>query len=131
TFQSVARGAQSSAEGYSQSADKAARATDKLSQSANGSLRVMSLIRTGLAAVGAAFSVKAIIDMADGWSDLTSRVNLAAGSIEKGSAVMERLSEIARRTYSSIAQTTESYIANASIMRELGYSTKQTLDYTA
>ncbi|MEN5103775.1 tape measure protein [Brucella anthropi] len=131
TFQSVARGAQSSAEGYSQSADKAARATDKLSQSANGSLRVMSLLRTGLAAVGAAFSLKAIVDMADGWSDLTSRVNLAAGSIEKGSAVMERLSEIARRTYSSIAQTTESYIANASIMRELGYSTKQTLDYTA
>ncbi len=131
TFQSVARGAQSSAEGYSQSADKAARATDKLSQSANGSLRVMSLLRTGLAAVGAAFGVKAIVDIADGWSDLTSRVNLAAGSIEKGSAVMERLSEIARRTYSSIAQTTESYIANASIMRELGYSTKQTLDYTA
>ncbi|MDH7787646.1 tape measure domain-containing protein [Ochrobactrum sp. 19YEA23] len=131
TFQSAARGAQSSAEGYSQSADKAARATDKLSQSANGSLRVMSLLRTGLAAVGAAFSLKAIVDMADGWSDLTSRVNLAAGSIEKGSAVMERLSEIARRTYSSIAQTTESYIANASIMRELGYSTKQTLDYTA
>lgn len=131
TFQSVARGAQSSAEGYSQSADKAARATDKLSQSANGSLRVMSLLRTGLAAVGAAFSLKAIVDMADGWSDLTSRVNLAAGSMEKGSAVMERLSEIARRTYSSIAQTTESYIANASIMRELGYSTKQTLDYTA
>lgn len=131
TFQSVARGAQSSADGYSQSADKAARATDKLSQSANGSLRVMSLLRTGLAAVGAAFSVKAIMDMVDGWSDLTSRVNLAAGSIEKGSAVMERLSEIARRTYSSIAQTTESYIANASIMRELGYSTKQTLDYTA
>ena len=94
-------------------------------------MRVIRLLKSALAGVGAAFSVKALIDIADGWSDITSRVNLAAGSIEKGSAVMNRLSEIARNTYSSLAQTAEGYLSNASSMRELGYSTQQVLDYTS
>ncbi|PQA72228.1 tape measure protein [Brucella oryzae] len=130
-FQGAAKGAQTSADGYAQSAQKASRATEMLAQSANGSMRVIGLLKSALAGVGAAFSVKALIDLADGWSDITARVNLAAGSIEKGSAVMSRLSEIARNTYSSLAQTAEGYIANASSMRELGYSTQQVLDYTS
>src|SRR5690606_30552282 len=58
------------------------------------------------------------------------RVDLAAGSHEKGIEVMGRLQEMARRTYSGLEQTTESYLRNSTVLKELGYSTKTQLDYT-
>jgi len=83
-----------------------------------------------LAGIGAALSVNALVKYADQWSDLQARVGNAAGSMEAAPLVMERISEIARRTYSDLGQTAEAYIANAGTLRELGYSTQQVLDYT-
>lgn len=83
-----------------------------------------------LAGIGAALGVDQLRQMTDTWTDMTSRVNLAAGSIEKGTEVMGRLGEMARRTYSELTQTAESYLANATALKELGYSTDQSLDYT-
>jgi len=42
--------------------------------------------------------------------------------------VLERLSEMARRTYSSLNQTAESYLGNSQALTALGYSTEQQLD---
>ncbi|MHC3940228.1 hypothetical protein ACI0FR_01538 [Paenochrobactrum sp. BZR 201-1] len=83
-----------------------------------------------LAGVGAALGVNELRKMTDTWTDLNSRVALAAGGIEKGTEVMGRLGEMARRTYSDLEQTTESYLSNATALQELGYSTDQSLDYT-
>lgn len=83
-----------------------------------------------MAGIGAALGTAELIKLADTWSDLTSRVNIAAGSMETGADVMERLGEMARRTYSSLEQTVESYVANSTALKELGYSTNQQLDYT-
>lgn len=83
-----------------------------------------------LAGIGAALSVSALIQYADKWSDINARVGTAAGSMDAAAPVMERLAEIARRTYSDLGQTAESYIANADTLRALGYTTQQTLDYT-
>src|SRR5690606_30452049 len=44
--------------------------------------------------------------------------------------VMERLATMARRTYSGIEQTTESWLANATALRELGLSAKESLEFT-
>lgn len=82
-----------------------------------------------LAGIGAALGAREIMRLADTWSELNSRVNNAAGGIEAGGEVMQRLGEVARRTYSSLEQTAEGYLLNATAMRELGYSTNQTLDY--
>ncbi|TKT78426.1 tape measure protein [Aquamicrobium sp. LC103] len=82
---------------------------------------------TGIATVLGARELAALTDT---WTDLTSRVNLAAGSLDKGEEVMDRLSDTARRTYSALELTAESYLANATALRELGYSTDQQLDYT-
>jgi tape measure domain-containing protein len=68
--------------------------------------------------------------MTDTWTDMTSRVNLAAGSIDKGTEVMGRLGDMARRTYSDLTQTAESYLSNATAVRELGYNTDESLNYT-
>ncbi|MGE3874090.1 MAG: tape measure protein [Parvibaculaceae bacterium] len=83
-----------------------------------------------LAGIGAVLGTGELIKLTDTWTDLSSRVNLAAGSIEKGEEVMARLVEMARRTYSSLEQTAESYLSNATSLKELGYSTDQALDYT-
>lgn len=87
-------------------------------------------LRPLAAALAGLFSVSALIKFTNTWTDLSSRVNLAAGSIEKGSAVMDQLQVIARRTYSSLEITTEAYIRNAQTLRDLGKSTQETLDYT-
>ena len=80
--------------------------------------------------VAGALSVRQIVAYADSWTDLRSRVDLATGSQERGAAVMERLAAMARRTYSGIEQTTESWLANATALRELGLSTRESLDFT-
>lgn len=83
-----------------------------------------------LAGVGAALGTVELARLADTWSDLSSRVNLATGSQEKGAETMERLGDMARATYSSLEQTTESFLANSGAIKDLGYNTDQALDYT-
>lgn len=78
--------------------------------------------------MGVALTTTSIISMTSAWTDLNSRVNNAAGSIERGSAVMSRLSEMARLTYSSLEQTAEGYLQNQQALQALGYSTQQQLD---
>lgn len=80
--------------------------------------------------LGAAISIRQIVTYADTWTDLRSRVDLASGSQERGAAVMERLNQMARRTYSSLEQTTESYLANNTALRDLGMTTRESLDFT-
>ena len=88
------------------------------------------VVRRVMGVLGAAISVQQLVTYTNSWTDLRSRVDLATGSQEKGAAVMERLAAMARRTYSGIEQTTESWLANATALRELGLSTKESLDFT-
>lgn len=82
------------------------------------------IMLTRLAGIAAgAFSLRQVQAHADQWTDLRSRVDLATGSQAKGALVMERLASMARRTYSELGQTTESWLANATALRELGLST--------
>lgn len=87
-------------------------------------------LATPLAGVGAALGINELRKMTDTWTDMTSRVDLATGSQEKGVEVMDRLGDMARRTYSDLTLTAESYLANSTALKELGYSTDQSLDYT-
>lgn len=93
-----------------------------------GSRAAKSLIApfTGIAA---ALGGRELIRMTGQWTDLTSRVNLAAGSMEKGNEVMQRVSEMARRTYSDLSQTAEGYLAFSTTLTELGVSTDRQLDF--
>ncbi|TCQ78038.1 tape measure domain-containing protein [Ochrobactrum sp. BH3] len=92
--------------------------------------RSFSGLTAPLAGIGAALGVDQLRKMTDTWTDMTSRVNLAAGSIDKGTEVMGRLGEMARRTYSDLSQTAESYLSNATALRELGYNADESLNYT-
>lgn len=88
------------------------------------------VVRRVMGILGAAISVRQLVAYTDTWTDLRSRVDLATGSQERGALVMDRLAKMARRTYSSLEQTTGSYLANATALRELGLSTNDTLDFT-
>src|SRR5690606_19500460 len=79
--------------------------------------------------LAAAFTTQQVIKYADSWSDLNSRVRQAVGEHGDAAAVMDRISAVARRTYSDLATTAEGYLQNATSMRELGYTTQQTLDF--
>lgn len=89
-----------------------------------------AVVRRVMGVLGAAISTRQLVAYADQWTDLRSRVDLATGSQEAGAAVMDRLAAMARRTYSSLGQTTESWLANATALRELGLSTTESLDFT-
>jgi tape measure domain-containing protein len=89
-----------------------------------------AVVRRVMGILGAAISTRQLVAYADQWTDLSSRVDLATGSQQAGAAVMDRLAAMARRTYSSLGQTTESWLANATALRELGLSTAESLDFT-
>ncbi|SIR08400.1 phage tail tape measure protein, lambda family [Paracoccus thiocyanatus] len=107
--------------------DAGARSFQKLTKEVDAT-GVMLRRLAGIAA--GAFSIRQVVQYADTWTDLRSRVDLATGSQKKGAAVMERLADMARRTYSSLDQTTESWISNSTALRELGLSTAESLDFT-
>ena len=89
-----------------------------------------ALIRRLTGVLAAFFSARQIGQYADSWTDLQSRVQLAVGSHEAGIAVMGRLGDMARRTYSDLNQTVESWLSNSTALRELGMSTRESLDFT-
>jgi tape measure domain-containing protein len=91
---------------------------------------MVSMLKRLAAGLGTVISVKTYQTLADQWSDLQARVGLAVGSMDNAAAVMDRLSSTARMTYSSLNSTTEGFIRNSMVLKELGKSTKQQLDYT-
>src|SRR5690554_5245845 len=88
-------------------------------------------IRPVAAGLAAAFSVRALTQYADTWSDMTSLVRVNIGAHEDAAEVMGRLADIARSTYSSLELTAQGFAQNAFTLNALGKSTKQQLDYTS
>jgi tape measure domain-containing protein len=88
-----------------------------------------TLLRSGAAMVGG-LGLREIQQMADTWTDFSARVGLAVKNMDAAPAVMERIYQIAQRTYSALDTTAESFIANANTLRELGRTTREQLDYT-
>ncbi|MDH4981245.1 tape measure protein [Hyphomicrobium sp. D-2] len=99
-----------------------------------GSLVRETSVGLALLATGAAAAVLAITrfgtQFADSWSDMSSRVGLAIGNMDAAAVVMDRLATVARRTYSALETTAESFVRNSTTLRELGKNTAQQLDFT-
>lgn len=92
--------------------------------------RALSMLKAAAAALGLALGLREYQQLADTWSDLNSRVGLAIRNMDGAGEVMARLQAMARRTYSPLQMTAESFIANSTALRELGLNTAQQLDYT-
>src|SRR5690554_8004522 len=70
-------------------------------------------IRPVAAGLAAAFSVRALTQYADSWSDMTSLVRVNISAQDDAAEVMGRLADIARGTYSSLELTAQSFARNA------------------
>lgn len=75
-----------------------------------------------------ALGVGALIGMADQWTNISARVRLATESSAEYEVVQRRLKDIANATYRSYAEAADQYASTSRIMRELGFSTSDTLD---
>ncbi len=96
----------------------------------NISRSFQNMLRAGAAISGIGFGLAEIQKITDTWTDLSSRVGLAVGSMDAAPKVMERIYAMAQRTYSGLQNTADSFLANAGALKELGYNTNQQLDYT-
>lgn len=110
--------------------DNSARAADRAAKAYDGYSRAAQLAARAMGAIVGAAIGKALIDFADTWSDINARVGLAIRNMDASGAVLDRLATVARRTYSALDLTAESFVRNASVLRELGKSTAEQLDYT-
>jgi len=113
-------------------ANRQARSIEKRFQSMNDNISrsFQDMLRVGAAIGGIGIGVSEIQKMADTWTDLSSRVGLAVGDMDKAPQVMERIYDMAQRTYSGLENTAESFLTNAGALKELGYNTNQQLDFT-
>lgn len=107
---------------------------DKISKSAlkaeQQALRSSTAISNAFKGIGGAMLISKIQGMADAWTDYSARVGLAIKEMDMAPVVMERLYDMAQRTYSAFDQTAESFLSNASTLQALGRNTKEALDYT-
>ncbi|MFD1914111.1 tape measure protein [Halodurantibacterium flavum] len=85
---------------------------------------------TAGAAILAGLGIGRMRDMADNWSDLQSRIGAAIRDMEAAPELMQDMLRLANDTYSSLDQTVSGFASNVGIMRDLGYSTAQTRDFT-
>lgn len=110
-------------------AAKVSGALDKVTGAVTPARSAIAALTLALKALGSAVAVGAYVKLADTWSDLSARVGLATGNIDNSAGAMSRLSDMARRTFSSLETTANAFTENATSLRELGYSTSQSLDY--
>lgn len=84
---------------------------------------------TRYAAVAAsAFGAAQLLGLADEWTNISARVRLATESTEEFEHVQARLRDIANETYRSYGEAADQFASSAQMMRELGFTTEDTLD---
>ena len=83
--------------------------------------------------LGVDFSITGILKMADDYGQMANRVKMAiasvGGSADDYQLVQDRLLAISNRNGKAISDSQKLYIATASSMSDLGYSTNETVDF--
>lgn len=75
----------------------------------------------------ALFGVRQILQGADDWGQYASRLQIAAGGVDAATVAQGRLLDISDRVYKSFGTSAELYIRSADSLRELGYTSSETL----
>lgn len=105
-------------------------ATGKMTSSIDRLLGPLANFKGLIGGLFAGFSLSVLGNMADTWSDVSSRVGVAIGNMDQADAVMQRLTTTARLTYSSLSQTAEGFVRNSTVLQALGKSTEDQIKYT-
>lgn len=81
-------------------------------------------------AISTALGAIQLGQLADRWSDLTSRMTNATGSVDAGANALDRLQRVARTSYSSIEQTAGAFLDQATTLNALKVPLQTQLDMT-
>lgn len=113
---------------------KAKQGVDNLaSASRKATSNMSSMAAAAIKAAGvlaAAFSINAIKNYADSWSDMQSVVGAAIGDMSAAAGMMTKLVDIANASYSPLEQTVQVYASNVSALRDLGRGANDAAKYT-
>ncbi|NDL70503.1 phage tail tape measure protein [Vreelandella alkaliphila] len=91
-------------------------------------IRQTALRTTGVLA--GAFAAGSLIQTADAYGQMASRIRLAIDSEREYAQVQERLQQISRVTYKSLMDNSELFVNSVGPLRELGFATEDVLDVT-
>lgn len=78
--------------------------------------------------VAGAFAVDKIIDAADGYTQIGSRIKRSTADAEEYAMVQARILETANQTYRPLVEAQETYLATSAGLKEMGKNTAETLD---
>lgn len=121
-------------EGMAENAGDANRELKKVDDTSKKTTSSLSSLGSSALKVGgvlaAAFSVTKVIQYADAWSDMQSRIGAVTGDMDGAGASMQRILQIANASYSPLSQTAEVYSRNVATFRDLGKSAAEAADFT-
>lgn len=133
-FTRSAESAETAATGLGSESGRATKNVSDLGRTSESSARGMSSMATAASRAGgiiaAAFSVAALKNYADTWSDMQSKVGAATGDMDGAADRMQRIVDIANASYSPLAQTAEVYARNVATFRDMGRSADEAADFT-
>ncbi|MDR2451001.1 MAG: tape measure protein [Candidatus Accumulibacter sp.] len=111
--------------------DRIRNGLDGASGAAEANARAMTsaagAIGRYVAAAAGIMSAGRMIELADQWGQIASRIELAAGGADAAAAAAARLMEVSNRTYKSFENSAELYIRTGKALEELGYSADSAL----
>ena len=121
-------------EKYSRRFDQHIANNKKSIQAINQHLSKLKISASGMTkTLGVDFSITGILKMADDYGQMANRVKMAidsvGGSADDYQLVQDRLLAISNRNGKAISDSQKLYIATASPMSDLGYSTNETVDF--
>ena len=126
---------------YYKAMEERSRRFDSYIASNNNSIQAMNAQLTQIkasalslsTAFAGGFAFTSIIGTADDWGQMSARIRMAItaveGSADSYDAVQSRLLDMSNRNAKAIGDSQELYVSTASSMRDLGYSTSETLDF--
>lgn len=106
------------------------KAVKKANSDIAGQVKGLGFLKSAIGGVVALLGTKAIIDMADQYTEAASRIREVAADTEEYELIQRRLLETANKTYRPLQEAQEVYIRTSKAIKDLGYNTSQALDIT-
>lgn len=117
--------------GFTQSMNQAAQVVDNRMKSIQDSAdKAKKALGSVFALTVGGLTAKGLIDMADQYGQMASRIKMATASTDEYNEVQQRLLQTANITFRPLQEAQELYIRTSDSIRSLGYNTDQALSIT-
>lgn len=116
--------------GFSLDQAKAKRAEQHIDNIKTAAASAAGVFSAMAAIIGVALGVREIIQAADEWTNMYSRIGLVTKSVEEQAAMQEKVYAIAQQTRQEYATTADLYVKMARNSKELGATQQDVLDAT-